>query len=87
MQKAPSKPIAKPVAKKPKATPLYEHDCPHCTFLGTVFLPMRDMEIADMYKCNKSYIMRFSSDPADNSSGDHETLSFWFRTEQEVFKK
>lgn len=74
-------------AIKHLATPLYEHDCPRCTFLGTVFVPIRDYEPADMYKCNKSYIMRFSSDPADNSSGDHETLSFWFRTEEELFKK
>jgi hypothetical protein len=45
---------------------------------------MRDYEPADMYKCNKSYIMRFSSDPAENSSGDLEPLSFWFRTEKEL---
>ena len=74
-------------AFKTLATPLYEHDCPRCTFLGSVFVPIEKFKPADMYKCDHQYVLRFSDDPSDNRSGDHETLSFWFRTEQEVMAK
>ena len=67
--------------------PLFHHDCPHCTFLGNVRVPMQNFVFADMYKCDKAYILRFSDDPADNRSGNYETLGFWFRTEQEVFNQ
>ena len=71
-------------AMKHLATPLYEHDCPDCTFLGTVFVPIQKFEPADMYKCKHQYVLRFSSEPSDNRSGTHESLGFWFRTEKEV---
>jgi len=67
--------------------PLYEHDCPQCKFLGSVRVPIQAFEVADMYKCEHQYVLRFSSEPSDNRSGTHETLAFWFRTEKEVFNK
>jgi hypothetical protein len=48
---------------------------------------MQNFVFADMYKCAESYILRFGDDPANNRSGNYETLGFWFRTEEEVFKK
>lgn len=63
--------------------PLFHHDCPHCTFLGNVRVPIQNYEPADMYKCEHHFVLRFSDEPSDNRSGNHETLAFWFRTYEE----
>jgi hypothetical protein len=51
--------------------PLYEHDCTHCTFLGTGEYAGRAF---DLYFCNQGHLLptviaRASSDPHDYSSG------------------
>lgn len=70
-------------AMKDLATPLYEHTCPACQFLGTVLVPIQDYEPADMYKCDRYFTLRFSNDPSDERSGTQESLAFWFRTYKE----
>jgi hypothetical protein len=55
-----------------KMKPIYEHDCDHCEYLGSVH-GLADSN-ADAYRCGKQgggpgcYILRFSSDGPDYSS-------------------
>lgn len=52
--------------------PLYEHDCPKCTFLGT-FYSIEHEAVCDLYHCPQggfaTVIARYSSDLPDYSSG------------------
>jgi hypothetical protein len=62
---------ADPTADTERPPPLYEHDCPLCTFLGSVEYLDRHY---DLYFCRQGHleptvIARHGSEPAHYSSG------------------
>ena len=46
--------------------PLFEHDCPHCTFLGTIDINFTEsIEKGDVYICDDTLIFRLSDEGSD----------------------
>lgn len=52
-----------------KPTPLHTHDCTACTFHGTIKQPLGWV---DIYECNGTVVMRYSSDGPDYRSVSRE---------------
>ena len=53
-------------------TPLYTHDCTDCTYYGTI---KTALGWSDVYACNATVVLRYSSDGPDYRSVSREFAS------------